>query len=485
MTRPAMRHGPWSNIPPVEEAPTVRAVVRPPESVLTEVPIVGPAFRHADPQQLRPARDWALFALVVGYPIWRVLGATLFIVPLLAIPMALELYRRRHLKFPSGFSLWALLIVVGVLSFVMLNATPPGAIPPVPGVGRYLAFALRIGDYVAAGIVLLYVGNLTEREMPTGRVIKMLAALFVTCAVGGILGMVFSQVSIATPIAHVLPHSIASNDYVNTLVTLQLAQNQDVLGAVAPRPDFPLTYTNTWGECLVLLLPWFIVAVSRGRRTVPRRILAGAFLLLALIPTIYSLNRGMWIGLGIIFAYLLVRLAQTGRGLQVAVLMMVTAIAGAIFLTTPLSGVITSRIAHPQSNDGRSNINSAAIEAAEASPLIGYGGQSGVIGSQRSIAIGPTPDCPQCGNLTIGGDGQMWELLITEGFAGAGLYILFFARFAWGYRRDVSGIGTAGMMTVLLTLWFMTVYPSVDLPLIIIMAGLGLWWRHSREQKLA
>jgi hypothetical protein len=450
------------------------------------VPMVGPVFGHVEPQQHRPARDWALFALLVGYPLWRVLGVVLVIVPLLAIPMALELYRRRRLRFPAGASLWVLLIAIGLLSVIMINATPPGAVTPDPSLNRYLAWGLRIADYVAAGIVLLYVGNLTERELPTARVVKMLGALFVTCTLGGVAGMLFGGVDVLTPVGHLLPGSLRSNGFISNLVTLNLAQNQDIIGSTAaPRPEFPLTYTNTWGECMVLLVPWFVLALVRGKRTLGRRAAGIAILVIAIIPTVYSLNRGMWIGLGVVFVFLLVRLVQIGRGSQVAIVVGVGAIAAIIFLTTPLSAVITDRISHPHSNDGRANINVAAVNAAKASPLIGFGGQTGVIGSRRSIAIGPTPDCPKCGNLTIGGDGQMWLLLITEGFAGAALYILFFARFAWRYRRDISPVGTAGLMMVPLALWFMTVYPATDLPLVIMFVGMGLWWRNSLQQRPA
>ncbi len=464
-------------------AATVRAVARPPESAVAAVPMVGPVFHHIDPQQHRPARDWALFALLVGYPVWRVLGVVLVIVPLLAIPMALELYRRRRLRFPAGASLWILLIIIGLLSVIMINATPPGAVTPDPSLNRYLAWGLRIADYIAAGIILLYVGNLTERELPTSRVIKMLGALFVTCTLGGVAGMLFGGVDVLTPVGHLLPGSLRSNGFISNLVTLNLAQNQDIIGATAPRPEFPLTYTNTWGECMVLLVPWFVLAVIRGKRTLGWRATGIAVLVIAIVPTVYSLNRGMWIGLGVLLVLLLIRLAQTGRGPQVAVVVGVGAVAAIIFLTTPLSTVITDRINNPHSNDGRANINVAAVNAAKASPLIGFGGQAGVIGSRRSIAIGPTPNCPQCGNLTIGGDGQMWLLLITEGFAGAGLYVLFFTRFAWRYRRDISPVGTAGLMMVPSALWFMTVYPATDLPLVIMFVGMGLWWRNSLEQR--
>jgi hypothetical protein len=467
------------------DAPPVRGVAKPPDASISTAPIVGPVFRPIEPAQNRPTKDWALFALIVGYPIWRLLGANLFIVPLLAVPMALELYRRRRIKFPSGFTFYALLILIALLSISMINKTPPGAIPPAPGVGRYLAWLVRVLDFVAGGVVLLYVGNLTERELPTQRVVKMLASLFVSFIVGGLLGMVLPAIKVMTPVGHLLPHSLRSNSFVSNLVTLQFAQYQAVLGNVAPRPDFPLNYTNTWGECVALLLPWFLIAMLRGKKSLGRRAITVAVLLVALIPIIYSLNRGMWIGVGIGLAYVLFRLAMTGRTIQVAVVLSALAMAAIVLLTTPLSSVVSGRVDHPRSNDGRSNINSAAIDAAASSPLIGYGGMTGVIGSQRSLAIGPTAECPQCGNLTIGGDGQMWQLLITEGFAGAALYVLFFVRFAWKYRRDTSPIGTVGVMTVLVVLWFMTVYTALELPLMIIMVALGLWWRHARGRVAA
>jgi hypothetical protein len=404
---------------------------------------------------------------------------------LLAIPMALELYRRRGLRYPAGFGAYALLIVVGLLSVSMINKTPPGAIAPQPGIGRYLAWAVRIADFISGAIVLLYVGNLTERELPTRRVIKMLAALFVSFIVGGILGMVLPKISVLTPVGHVLPHALRSNSFVQTLTVLQFAQYQDVLGSVTPRPDFPLNYTNAWGECVALLVPFFLLAVLRGKRTPGRIFLAGVTLIAALVPIIYSLNRGMWIGLGIGIAFLLYRLARTGRSVQVAIVLAVAAIAATAVLISPLSSVLSGRAANPKSNDGRSNINSAAVVAAQGSPLIGWGGMSGVIGSQRSISIGPTVDCPSCGNLTIGGDGQMWQLLITTGFAGAALYVLFFLRFGWRYRRDMSPIGIAGMVTVLTALWYMTVYTALELPLMIMMVALGLWWREATRQQPA
>jgi hypothetical protein len=38
-------------------------------------------------------------------------------------------------------------------------------------------------------------------------------------------------------------------------------------------------------------------------------------------------------------------------------------------------------------------------------------------------------------------------------------------------------------MMVPAALWFMTVYPATDLPLVIMFVGMGLWWRNSLEQR--
>src|SRR5258708_38852567 len=119
-----------------------------------------------------------------------------------------------------------MLIVIGLLSVMMINETPPGAIPPEGGIGRYLAWGLRIMDFTAGGVVLLYVGNLTERELPAKRVINMLGTLFVTFTIGGILGMVLANTSVLTPVGRILPHSMLSNGFLKTLGTLQFAPNQ-------------------------------------------------------------------------------------------------------------------------------------------------------------------------------------------------------------------------------------------------------------------
>ena len=466
------------------EPRSARGIAHAPDNSVVPAPMVGVVVHSSDRDPLR-ARDWALFAMIVLYPIWRLLGATLFIVPLLAIPMALELMRRRRVRHPGGYAVWMAFLAIGVLGLVMLNKQVPGALPPHTGFGRYLAYFQRMADYVTALIVLLYVGNLTERELPMHRVAKMLSALFVMVVIGGMLSLFVPHVTITTPIAHLLPGSLRANAFVTHLVTVQFAQYQDVLAQLTgARPAFPFQYTNTWSEALVLLLPWFLITAMRGPKTLLRRVWTIGILLLAVYALVYSLNRGAWIALGLGVAYMIIRLALRGQTLPAVIVLASVAIAAILVVTTPLGSVIIGRINTPHSDAGRSDVNSAAIGAAVASPVVGFGGTSGVIGSGRSIAIGPTASCAQCGSRDIGSDGQLWLLFITCGFVGAALYFGFFLRFAWCYRRDPSWVGLAGGFTVLMAVWFSIVYPVLELPLMIIMITLGLWWRNERTREI-
>jgi hypothetical protein len=60
----------------------------------------------------------------------------------------------------------------------------------------------------------------------------------------------------------------------------------------AGRPSAPFAYTNEWGNCLALLLPWLIARWwFKGTRR--QRMIALAAVVLAIVPIIYSLDRGL------------------------------------------------------------------------------------------------------------------------------------------------------------------------------------------------
>ena len=420
---------------------------------------------------------WPLAALLVGYPLWWVIGLAQFALVLAALPMAWHLIRLgRAVRIPPGFTIWALFLVWVAVSVVAMNESPPGTVPP-SGTGRFLAFGFRLLNYLAVTVAMLYVGNLNERTLPRLRVVRWLAVFTVWLVVLGLMGVVFPQVRFPALTSLVLPQSV------NKLLNpdggmLALAQVMGVLGYEAPRPAAPFAFTNAWGNVLALLLPWLVLAGWVAAVRMRTRVAVATTLLVACIPLIFSLNRGVWVGLGLSVAYVAIRLAFRGQMLGIALLSSTAAVMLALVAITPLGGLVMTRVDSGHSDGVRTSLARAAVDAAMRSPLVGYGSTRAMMGSEASIAIGQTDSCRQCGNRNIGSTGQLWLLLVAQGFAGAALYFAFLVHVLWTYRLDHSAIGIAGSCTVLLVIYFALFYSALVIPLAIAFVSIGLLWRN-------
>jgi hypothetical protein len=323
---------------------------------------------------------------------------------------------------------------------------------------------------------LLYVGNLTEEELPKRKLIRWLCFLFGVIVVGGLLGVFLGNVSFTSPFELILPRSIRANFYVKQLVHPGFAQVEDVLGHTSPRPRAPFAYTNTWGNNLSLLLVWFVVGwwVYGSRRA--KWVVAGT-LCVAAVPVIYSLNRGVWIGLGLSVLYLAFHLAARGKLGLLASALAIAAIGALVFALTPLNSIVTQRLAHPASNSIRGSLNSQAFHAATESPIIGWGTTRNALGSPSSIAIGKSSDCPQCGNAAIGSTGELWGVMISNGFVGAVLYMGYFLLMAFHYRRDRTPEGMATRLILYLAPFYALFYPELPTALSLTFVSLAIVWR--------
>ncbi|MEE3918974.1 O-antigen ligase family protein [Micromonospora sp. BRA006-A] len=145
----------------------------------------------------------------------------------------------------------------------------------------------------------------------------------------------------------------------------------------------------------------------------PMRRTAGvAIALAAIFPIVYSLNRGLWIGLGIAAAYVALRPALRGRMVVLGGLALAVGLIGVLIVATPLGRTFDERLQNGHSDDIRTTLSQGAVTAANHSPILGYGGNRALIGSNRSIAIGKSEDCKQCGNRELGSNGQVWALLV-------------------------------------------------------------------------
>jgi len=433
---------------------------------------------------LRLPVAWPLIALFVLYPLWWALGVSSFVFVIFAVPMLVQLRSRGPIRVPPGFGIWLVLLLWVVLSALMLGLTAPNTLPPDGGGGRYVGWAIRLANYVAMTVVMLYVLNLSERELSRRRVVRLFGFMGVVVVIGGWLGSLFPNFSFVAPLRSVLPHSIASNSYVSSLMNVKFAQVQQVIvgEASSPRPSAPFAYTNSWGENTAILLIWLIAGwVVLGRPL--RRVLGVAIVLAAIFPIIYSLNRGLWIGLGIAAAYVAIRLALRGRMVVLGGLALAVGLIGVLIIATPLGRTFDERLQNGHSDDIRTTLSQGAITAANHSPVLGYGGNRALIGSNRSIAIGKSEDCKQCGNRELGSNGQLWALLVGQGYVGALCYNGFFLYCLWRYRRDHSPIGVAGSLVLILMLFFQFTYGALEATLAYGLISVALLARNDRLRR--
>ncbi len=441
--------------------------------IVVERPVVARPPRYLP---LRPG--WPLTGILLLYPLWWALGLGVLIFPIAAVPMVAILVRQRRagrpIALPPGFLAWALFLAVVVVGIGALGVDPPGTVPGTAA-SRLLSVSFRLVEYLAMTVLLLYTGNLTESEVPRRRLVRLLAWLFLVTVAGGLLGVLAGKFQFSSPVELLLPKHIRSNSFVQSLVHPTAAQVMDVLGHESARPSAPWGYTNTWGNNVCLLVVWFAVAYRH------RRLWTVAVLAVALVPVVYSLNRGLWIGLGVIAASVALRLAARGRLWAVGAIGLAVAGLAAALVLTPLGSVVSERLDHGKSNAVRGYLTEKSVTGALDSPVVGYGSTRNTIGGRQSIAVGQKPGCPRCGNFTIGGNGQLWQLLYAHGFTGTACYLGFFAIGLWRFRHDVSPVGLAGGAALLSSLVSMFWYNALVTPLALTMLGYALLWRNDRE----
>lgn len=439
---------------------------------------------------------WPIAAMLGGWPLWWLLGIEAYAPVVFAVPIIARMYRwrasgTRRIRIPPGFLVWLLFLLVCVGSVVEVQQMAPQTVT-TSVTNATISWALRTLSYIASTVIFLYAGNLTESELPRRRLAWLLGLTGIYTVAGGILGTLLPNVKITSPLALIVPASIqAGNSTLSMMLHPSVSQVMNFLGYAEGRPAAPFVYTNMWGNSLALLLPWLVVAwwIYGSRR---QRRICGIVLLLAVVPVVYSLDRGLWIGLGIFVLFLAVRFAARGKMLMLGAVAGSLAVIAVVILFTPLQTLIADRLNHGASNNGRTNKSLIAWDDALASPFIGWGDTRREQGSGESITVGRSSSCPTCSGTSIGGNGQLQLLLISSGLLGTALYLTFFGYGIWRYRRDPTPYGTAGVMVLLGGFWFMFVYNAVGPPLTFAMLGYALLWRNepvwrkeSRQQREA
>lgn len=419
---------------------------------------------------------WPLTVLVLGFPLWWALGLAAVMPVLLAIPMAVQLYRRHPIRLPDGFGWWLIFLVCVAASVTMLFVDAPGAVPG-GGPSRLFVFGYRFAWYLTCGIVLLWIANLDERSLPTRHVVRLMGWMFIITVAGGLLGVLAPTLEFTSPVEMVLPGGLRSNSFVRSLVHPASAAVQSILGTASPRPIAPFSFANSWGANLSMFLPFFLLGWL-GRGGGWRRSAAPFVLLVAAVPIVMSLNRGLWLSLALGAIYFVVRLVLKGRLVAMvgAGLAVVTAVG--VLLISPLGEMTANRIETPHSNDRRGELLTATVTAtATGSPVLGFGSTRDVQGSFASIAGGSTPDCPACTVPPLGTQGQIWLVIFAQGFVGLIAFGAFYVVQAARHWRSRTSIETVGVCLLLFFGLQLFVYDTLGMPMFTMMVAIGLMWR--------
>jgi hypothetical protein len=418
-----------------------------------------------------PRNAWPLAALVIGLPLWWVLGLTELMPLALAVPMAAQLLRHRTIHLPGGFGWWLLFLGWVLLGVVLLWVDAPSAVPG-GGSGRLMVFGFRLAWYVACTIVLLWVANLDRIAVPDHTVHLLVAALFVIATAGGLLGVLAPELEFRSAIEYVLPGSIRSNGFVASIVHPETADVQEVLGDPSARPKAPFPYTNTWGSCIALTLVFLVAAVWRSRRL---RLAALVVLGVAAVPIAFSLNRGLWMAIALSAAVALMLLVLRRSPSQAAVALALAAVAATVIWVSPLGDLARERVEHQHSNDRRGALLTETVSSvSQGSPLVGFGSTRDVQGSFESIAGGATPDCPACGVPPLGTQGHLWLVLFSQGWLGLAFFLLFVVLALIRSIRCRTTNETICTFVVGIFLIQLPIYDTLGLPLMIVMIAVGL-----------
>lgn len=423
---------------------------------------------------------WPLTTYAYLYPLWWVLGISKVILFVFTVPMLWALLRHREVRVPRGFGVYAVFLLWVTLGVTMLWVRAPGT-EDKSGLTPLVGFTYRGLWYAAVTIACLYVLNADRTRFTTVRIVRLLGFLFVVTTAGGLLGVLMPHLDFPSMLELFLPKSFTKQEFMNALFHPRVALQSEFLGYSQPRVTAPFSYPNTWGNAYGLLVPFFVFAWF-GRSAGWRRWVGPLILLASFVPVVYSLNRGLWLGLGVSAVWLVVRRLAAGDLRALVAVGLAAGLVAIGLVATPLGATINNRLSTPHSDSRRQDTAAQVIRTTlTSSPVLGYGGTRQMVGNFTSIAGGGTPGCHQCSAPPLGTQGFLWGLIFMTGFVGAGLMLLFLGWQIWINARRQSTLALLTSTVLVSSVFYFLFYDALDLPMLVTMIAIGL---SSREHAL-
>ncbi len=373
---------------------------------------------------------WPVTVLFGAFPLSWFLGLGSLIWIMVGLVMALILWQTPGVRAPRGFGLWLFFLLWMVLSVSQIDTA-----------ARALGFALRAAQYLGCTAIFLYAYNLRP-HVPVRYFLGVLTAFFGGIVAGGYLGIAFPTLTISTPMSLLVPAGLQTNDLVRDMVVLRTTQYRaDAFATFDPRPSAPFLYTNNWGNLYSFLLPVVVAYLSVIRSTLGR-ILVGALILASIVPAILTLNRGMYIGLGVVLVVVCIRLALQARMRELLMIGLLAIPAVLIGQVLAVGERLNNRLEVSSTNESRLTVYTETIRRTMDSPWFGFGGP------RPAVAAG----VPAAGT-----QGQLWMLVFSFGFVGAAMYVAWWVSVT---AKTVTQYDTTGLIlnAVLVALLVETLY---------------------------
>lgn len=376
---------------------------------------------------------WPFHIAFAGYFLWWLLGPGDMIWPVAAVIMASYWVGARGFEFPRGALIWGLFLVWVIASLSMIDST-----------GRMVGALYRFVLLLAATAFGLHVYN-ARRSLSLRAISAAMTLFLLAVTLGGFLAMAQPDLVIRTPMAYVLPSSLLNNELVQDMAIRRTTQfDPTLLVQGEPRPSAPFLYANTWGNVFSLILPMSLLhaRIEWDQRS-PWRWPVTVLCVLSTIPAVYTLNRGMFVGLGVVALWVAVQSLREGRWKGIVIGAGLLVIAAAVWVVSPAGTAFFERLETTKSTVDRFSLYYMTLDDLSRSPLLGFG----------APRPSPYPWLP-----SLGTQGQFWTVIFSHGYIGAALFMGFFVlSTAVAFRRtDLAGSVYAGVVlaTIVETMYY-------------------------------
>jgi hypothetical protein len=268
-----------------------------------------------------------------------------------------------------------------------------------------------------------------------------------------------------------VPGDLAADRFVQDLVHAQA--NEFNAGSARPiyRTAAPYAHTNNWGTAYALLLPCVLAYFTAARRGALRTAVLVS-LPLSVVPAFFTLNRGMFLGLGAGLLYLAVRSLIRGRGRLFGGIVAVGGLFYAISLVVPVWDLINTRVETTDTNVDRLDLYVRTWQEVLRSPLLGHGVPNSV---DTSLAAEP-----------LGTQGMLWHVMYSYGIPALLAFLCWLVLAAWRLRSGTSPAAQWLSVVPVIALVVIPVYGYLDpnLSILFLAVGAGLATLPSTQPRL-